>query len=108
MNKHNLKVHIKEIEELYNKIENAEKRDRIDGNLISLLEMFSEKLRFFDHGGKDIFYMAEFSVLKKIESLEEDFNEKQFQTAYSTVRKRLLSILKKYLKEMKNGLEELG
>jgi hypothetical protein len=51
--------------------------------------------------------MAEFSVLKKIEALEEDFNEKQFQTAYSTVQNRLLSILKKYLKEMKNGLEEL-
>tara|TARA_B110000503_G_C7007896_1_gene354396 strand:- start:411 stop:737 length:327 start_codon:yes stop_codon:yes gene_type:complete len=107
MNKQNLKVHIKEVEGIYKEIENAEKRDRINGNLLSHLEMFSEKLRYFDHGEKDVFYMSEFSVLKKIESLEEDFNEKQFQTAYSTVRKRLLSILKKYLKEMKNGLEEL-
>jgi hypothetical protein len=107
MNKHNLKEHIKEIEQLYVEIENSEKRDRINGNLISHLQVFSEKLRYFDHGEKDVFYMAEFSVLKKIEALEEDFNEKQFQTAYSTVQNRLLSILKKYLKEMKNGLEEL-
>lgn len=112
MNKEQLEIHLKSVDEIYKEIEslsekNYSNKEKSNGDLSEYLENFSQKLRWFDHGEKDMFYMPHWYALNSIESLEEDFSEKQFKTAFLTVHKRLLSIVKKYLKEMTYGLQQL-
>ena len=108
MNTEKVKAHIREVENIYDKIENAVQRDYINGNLEFLLESFQEELRHFDYGQGDLFFVPYWNVSKKIESLEDKFKKSQFKTAYKTVQSSLLSIVKKYLSDIKRGFQELG
>lgn len=76
-------------------------------NLVVLRDLLLDEVRRQDHGDRDALFMPSWAVEKGIERLNERYTDMQFASAFKTVRRSLLAIANRYLREMEMGIREL-
>ncbi len=99
---------IADAEEVLRMIEQADKKERYPYNdLVLLCNEFRHVLERREHGERDELWKPYYHADVHLKALEDDFTEDRFQTAFATVRKILLSIARRYVREMRSGVQQL-
>ena len=102
MNISELKQNLQQIIYLRDEIVESKKETRFGYSLKEYLEQFRYKLIIVDHGERDKFWCPRHVATQKLDSLS-DLSLDEFNSAYSKNKTKLLSIINRYIKEMKLG-----
>lgn len=102
MNISELKQNLQQIIYLRDEIAESKKETRFGYSLKEYLELFRDKLIFVDHGERDKFWCPKHEATQKLDSLS-DISLNEFSSAYSKNKTKLLSIINRYIKDMKLG-----
>lgn len=102
MNISELKQNLQQIIYLRDEIVESKKETRFGYSLKEYLEQFRYKLIIVAHGERDKFWCPRHVATQKLDSLS-DLSLDEFNSAYSKNKTKLLSIINRYIKEMKFG-----
>jgi len=100
-----LKENLKQVVSLRDNLIKLEKGDMRTYSLNEYLDLFQNRLNGTDHGERDKFYWPMHVANTKLDILREMDIEK-FNSAFSTNKSKMLSIVNQYIKDLQLGFEQ--
>jgi hypothetical protein len=105
MNVNDLKENLKRVISLRDEIMELKKENRRTYSLREYVELFRDRLIHIDHGEIDKFWWPMHIALTKLDELS-DIEENKFNSQFSANKRKLLSTINRYTKEMQIELQE--
>ncbi len=100
-----LKENLKRVISLRDEIIELKKGNSRTYSLREYVKLFRDRLIYVDHGERDKFWWPMHVALTKLDELS-DIEENKFNSQFSANKRKLLSTINRYIKEMQNELQE--
>lgn len=100
-----LKENLKLVFSLRDEIMDLKKGNFRTYSLREYVDLFRDRLIHTDHGERDKFWWPMHIALTKLDELS-DIEENKFNSQFSANKRKLLSTINRYIKEMQNELQE--
>lgn len=104
MNIEELRENLKQIRLLRNEIAELKKERRFGYSLSEYLNLLRNKISFIDHGEDDKFWNPMHIATSEMSRLI-DIRENEFNSAFSKNKRKFLSIIDRYIKDLQHGID---
>lgn len=99
-----LRNNLRRLKELRDEIIMSNSKSRFGCTLFEYFVRIRESIIYVDHGEGDLFFIPKHRASLKLDELM-DINVKEFNSAYSKNKTKLLSIVNRYLKDITHAIE---
>jgi hypothetical protein len=100
-----LKENLRQVISLRDEIVQLRKEDRRTYSLREYVDLFQDRLRWTDHGESDRFWRPMHVAITKLDEIS-NIDVKKFNSAFTTHKAKLLSIVNRYIKDLQLGFEQ--
>lgn len=101
----NLKENLRQVISLRDELIELKKGNRRTYSLKEYADLFRDRLRWTDHGMSDSFSLAEHDAFTRLDILC-DIEDEKFNSAFSTHKTKLLSIMNRYINDLRLGFDK--
>ena len=99
-----LKNNVRRQKELRDEISESNNKSKLGYTLFECLERVRDSIIYIDHGESDLFFIPKHRASMKLDELL-NTDVKSFNSAYSKNKKKLLSIVNRYIKDLISAIE---